>query len=668
MRNELRTNLSADGAPGGAEEQYRLLLECVADCAVFLLDTQGRVAAWNAAAERVFGYREDEALGMPSARFFTPEDVAAGKPQEELRTAAAQGRTSDDCWRLRKDGARLWVNGTATALRDEGGALRGFAQVCRDLTGQKRAGEALQASERRFRALVENAWDGISLVAADGTILENIPDNLTNLGYTPGEFVGLHAFQFAHPDDLPAMREAFARLLQTPGGRATAQYRLRHKDGSWRRVEAVGTNLLHEPAVGAVVVNYHDVTELTQRAAELGEMNQRKDEFLATLAHELRNPLAPIRNSVQVMRLRGPADPLHDVIDRQVSHLTRLVDDLLDVSRVTQGKVRLRTERVELAQAVADAVETCRPFIDAKTQELAVSLTPALVLEADPTRLAQVVGNILTNASKYTPEKGHIWLSAGREAGQVVLRVRDDGIGIREDMLPRVFDLFVQSERAQDRSQGGLGIGLTLVKSLVELHGGTVEAHSEGPGRGSEFVVRLPLLPGDAAVAARDAPEAAAPPPSRRVLVVDDNLDAAESLAMVLRLEGHEVQAVHEGAAVLEAARAFRPDVVLLDIGLPDGLTGYDLAPRLREAPNLEDVLLVALTGYGQEEDKRRAKQAGFDAHLTKPAAPGALQALLAAGRAGGKRPDLSDDGLFCLRSETVPDAPVLPRPGTPRR
>jgi PAS domain S-box-containing protein len=765
----MRDESAGQPALSDAEEQYRLLADSVTDHAVFLLDPDGRVATWNAGAERLFGYRQDEVLGRPADLFYAPEDRARGVLRQQLQAAAAEGRASDDRWHVRKDGTRFWVNNTITARPG------GFAKVCRDLTESRRAEDAPRAGERRLRALLQNAWDGISLLAADGTILENIPDKPSHMGYAPEEYVGHSGLEFIHPDDVPAMRQALAQLVRTPGGRVTTHYRLRHKDGSWRWVEAIGKNLLDEPSVRAVVVNYRDLTEqrrveeslrqsearfrsvvdhvldgiitinergtietfnlaaerlfgyaaaevvghnvkllmpepyhsghdgyvanylrtgqakiigigrevvgrrrdgstfpmdlavsefsldgqryftgivrditvrknleqqLRERAAELAEADRHKNEFLALLGHELRNPLAPIRNALQVMRLGGTDRPeagawVQDMLERQVGHLVRLVDDLLDVSRISQGKLNLQKERVELATVVAQAVETCGPLLVARRHTLDVALGREPVrLEADPTRLAQVVANLLTNAAKYTPEGGHITLTTERDGGEVVLRVRDNGIGIRPDMLPRVFDLFTQAERTLHHSQGGLGIGLTLVKSLVEMHGGTVSAHSAGPGRGSEFVVRLPWAPGpEAALPAGETPGVAPSPAARRVLVVDDNVDAAESLATLLRLQGHEVLTVHEGGAVIEAARSFRPEVVLLDIGLPGGLTGYDLAPRLRELPGLGGALLVALTGYGQEEDKRRAGEAGFDAHLTKPAEPDVLAALLAGGR-----------------------------------
>jgi signal transduction histidine kinase/DNA-binding response OmpR family regulator len=358
---------------------------------------------------------------------------------------------------------------------------------------------------------------------------------------------------------------------------------------------------------------------------DVQEADRQKNEFLSMLAHELRNPLAPIRNAVHVLHLQASDQPethwARDVIDRQVKHLTRLVDDLLDVSRITGGKIRLVLEPVEISRIVAEAVEASGPVIREKRHHLDVHLPgEPLWVEGDAARLAQVLTNLLNNAAKYTDEGGHIGLDAGREEGQVVLRVRDTGIGIPAEMLAAVFNLFTQVDRSLDRSQGGLGVGLTLVRRLVELHGGSVQAYSEGPGRGSEFVVRLPALAGrnqrsgDAGGA--DLPSA--PRTASRVLVVDDNVDGAESLAMLLRLGGSEVVLAHDGPAGLEAAREFRPDVVVLDIGLP-GMDGYEVARRLRADPATKDALLVAVTGYGRDEDRALSREAGFDHHLVKP-------------------------------------------------
>jgi two-component system CheB/CheR fusion protein len=321
------------------------------------------------------------------------------------------------------------------------------------------------------------------------------------------------------------------------------------------------------------------------------------------------------------------------MIDRQVQHLARLVDDLLDVSRITRGKIHLHKEPLELATVIARAVETCRPLIDARRHELTVALSPEPVLiDGDATRLAQVFANLLTNAAKYTTEGGRIGITVEKQGEEATVRVRDNGIGIPADLLPRVFDLFTQGDRSLARSEGGLGIGLTLVKSLAEMHGGQVEAFSEGTGTGSEFVVRLPILERRRRPADGEAGTVRPRTPSRRVLVVDDNVDAAESLAMLLRVEGHEVRTAHDGATALDAAQAYRPEVVLLDIGLPK-MDGYEVAQRLRRLPDSKSALVVALTGYGQEEDRRRAEEAGFDVHLVKPVDLAVLYSLL------GKRP-----------------------------
>jgi CheY-like chemotaxis protein len=353
------------------------------------------------------------------------------------------------------------------------------------------------------------------------------------------------------------------------------------------------------------------------------------------LAHELRNPLAPIHSSVEVMRMLGPTDPNHqrarETIERQVKQMTHLVDDLLDVSRITTGKIRFQMEPVELAIVVARAVETSRPLIEARSHELSVTLPPdPVMVQGDATRLAQVVANLLNNAAKYTARGGHIWLTVEQGLEEAVLRVGDNGAGIPPDLLPKVFDLFTQGDRSLDRSEGGLGIGLTLVKSLVEMHHGTVEVHSEGHGKGSEFVVRLPILERrrERRQDTHDPSTARPCRVSRRILVVDDNVDGANSLAMYLRMQGHEVRIANDGPAALDAAQALQPEVVLLDIGLPK-MDGYEVARRLRAQAGTKDALVVAVTGYGQEEDRRRAQEAGFDAHLVKPADISALQRLL---------------------------------------
>ena len=378
--------------------------------------------------------------------------------------------------------------------------------------------------------------------------------------------------------------------------------------------------------------------------ATLKETDRRKDEFLAMLAHELRNPLAPIRNAVQIFRGKGlPVPELQwatEVIDRQVRQLSRLVDDLLDVSRITRGKVELRKETVELSQVIQSAVEASRPLIEKWGHHLTVTLPPEPIpLEADPTRLAQVILNLLNNAAKYTDRAGRIELTAERENGDVLVKVRDNGIGIPPEMLPRVFDLFAQVDPSMERSEGGLGIGLTLVQRLVTLHGGSVEAKSEGPGTGSEFILRLPTR-SKAAPQGPKKVEHPFPTAKRRILIVDDNRDAADSLAVLLRMMGNEVHTAHDGLEAVGAAAAFHPDIALLDIGLPK-LSGYDAARRIREQEGGKDMLLIALTGWSQEEDRRRSREAGFDHHMNKPVDFNILKGLLA--ETIGKSPPRTD-------------------------
>jgi signal transduction histidine kinase len=383
--------------------------------------------------------------------------------------------------------------------------------------------------------------------------------------------------------------------------------------------------------------------ELRARLHDLAESDRRKDEFLAMLAHELRNPLAPVRNALEIMRMARDSDPqvdrLADMMSRQIGQIARLVDDLLDVSRITRGKVGLRREQVDLNAVASQAVEATLPLVQARRQDLTVAMSSEPIpIDADSSRLAQVMGNLLNNAVKYTDEGGRIWLDIHREGAEAVIRVRDTGVGIAAEMLPLVFDLFTQVDPTLDRSQGGLGVGLTLVKSLVELHGGTVRAFSAGIGQGSEFIVRLPVRapagPTGLHQPVASEPAAQAPPQGRRVLIVDDNVDAADSLATLLEMSGHQVHAAYSGLTALDLAESLRPDVVFLDIGLP-GLDGYEVARRIRKNPECAGMVLVALTGYGQDEDRRKSQEAGFDQHLVKPVAPRDVVKLLARLREG---------------------------------
>ncbi|HTM52951.1 MAG TPA: ATP-binding protein [Pirellulales bacterium] len=378
-----------------------------------------------------------------------------------------------------------------------------------------------------------------------------------------------------------------------------------------------------------------DITERMKAEESLKQADRRKDEFLATLAHELRNPLAPLRNAVHLLKLREPLDPdlvwSRDVIERQVNQMARLLDDLIDVSRITRNKLQLRKAPVEVRTLVANAVEMSRPVLDSESHELSISL-PAepLYLEADAVRLSQVVANLLNNAAKYTNRGGHIWLTVQRDGSELVVSVKDNGIGIAHDVLPRLFEMFSQAVPALERSQGGLGIGLSLVKGLVEMHGGKVEARSNGPEQGSEFVVRLPLVPGPEGYNAIPSEVHNLPGARCKIVVADDNKDAVDSLAMMLRALGHEVRTAKDGQEAIEATATFRPDVVLLDIGMPK-LNGYEAARRIREEPWGKQVTLIALTGWGQDEYRQRSREAGFDHHLVKPPDSSELLEILSA-------------------------------------
>ena len=378
-----------------------------------------------------------------------------------------------------------------------------------------------------------------------------------------------------------------------------------------------------------------DLIERNRAEQALHEADRKKDDFLATLAHELRNPLAPIRNAVQVLKANGTLHPelkwAQDVIDRQVLVMARLLEDLLDVSRIARNKLELRKEPVELAALVEAALETSRPTIDAARHQVTVTLPPEPVhIEADPVRLAQVFANLLNNAAKYTEENGHIWLSAAQQGTEVMVSVKDSGIGIASEMLPQIFEIFAQASPALERSQGGLGIGLSLVRGLVELHGGAIEAFSDGPGKGSEFIVRLPIirpLQNCEPVGTEDIRQKQVK--SVCILVVDDNRDSADTLAKLLTVMGNEVSTAYDGEQAIDATEKLRPDMVLLDIGMPK-LDGYEVCRRIREKPWGQRVFLVALTGWAQVEDRRRTEEAGFNYHFVKPVDPTALSTLFA--------------------------------------
>lgn len=491
----------------------------------------------------------------------------------------------------------------------------------------------LQGADHPYRTLIEAIHQGAVCLSREGTVLY-CNRCFASMVQWPHEKVVGAAVEHFFP---PSHRVPFEVMVD--GGRTRGvqgELLIQAADGSLLPVYVALAPLPLNEAEALCMV----VTDLTdqKKHEDLQQASRRKDEFLATLAHELRNPLAPITNALQILRL-SPADAqaidhAMDVMDRQLQHMVRLVDDLLDVSRITRGKVELRKERIDLAKVVQSAVETSRPLIEGSGHQLTVQLAPeGICLEGDLTRLAQVVSNLLNNSARYTKPNGRIWLTTEIRDGEALVRVCDNGIGIPGDMLPHVFEIFTQVNRPLERTQGGLGIGLSLVRGLVEMHGGKVEAYSDGPGRGSEFVVRLPL-------SAKKLNDLISPPaPSdgekpiafcgRRILIVEDNQDAADSLALLLELMGNSVRKVYDGASALETATEYQPDVVLLDIGLP-GRNGYEVARDIRATPQLNGVVLIAQTGWGQEEDFQRTKEAGFNHHLVKPVDPRKLKELLA--------------------------------------
>jgi hypothetical protein len=619
-----------------SEERFRLLLEGVQDYAIFMLDPGGQIASWNAGAERLKGYTAAEAVGRHFSMFYPPEALARNWPAFELQEAMKRGRFEDEGWRVKKDGSKFWANVVITTLRDREGVHVGFSKITRDLTERRRHEQELRDSEERFRLLLEGIQDyAIIMLDPRGIVSSWNAGAQTIMGYGPSEIIGQSFEHFYPPEDVEAgrpMEELRTALLNR-----------RAENHGWR-VRKDGTRFWAEVAVSALYDSHgrlRGFAKVTRdqsdkkRMEALEEQGRHLTEFLAMLAHELRNPLAPIRNAVGIMAMAGETSPqvnwCRNVIERQTIHLTRLVDDLLDVSRITRGKLRLQSAPIDLRDAIESAIEAARPMFDARRQKLhvAVGREPVLV-NGDITRLAQVIMNLLNNAAKYTQENGEAWLELETHANDALVRVRDNGMGIAPAMLDHVFDLFAQGERTIDRADGGLGIGLTLARRIVALHGGSIVARSEGPGRGAEFEVRLPSLRAGTEFALQRTGGIAAPRGSRRrsVLVVDDNADAANSVAMLLRMAGHEVHVENDGKSAIENASQMRPEIVLLDIGLP-GMNGYDVARQLRARPGGGDLVIYAMTGYGQPEDRERSRESGFDGHLVKPVVPGDLVALM---------------------------------------
>jgi PAS domain S-box-containing protein len=639
----------ARGAGRRSEDHFRKLVEGVLDHAILLLDPEGRIATWNAGAERITGYTAEEVLGESSERFYTSEAVKEGVPERHLGLAVQSGRLSDEGWCVRKDGSRFWAGVTITAVVGAEGSPRCFLIIAQDLTlrqemeqqlrlaadaSRQEAELRLRESEERFSRFAQHLPGLAWIKDLEGRYVYVNEAGARAFARPSHEVYGSTDAELFPPETAARFRENDGLAVARRKGVEAVEH-LTYSDGSvhfsivskFPILDAQGNIQL----VGGIAI---DITERVRAEEALLLADRRKDEFLATLSHELRNPLAPLRNSLHVLRSRG-AEPrterIYQMMEQQLNRMVRLVDDLLEVSRITGGKIGLHREPVAIAAIVESAVETSRPLIEAAAHQLAINLpVEPLVVDADPVRMAQVVSNLLNNAAKYTPEGGRIALSVTREEATAVLSIRDNGLGIPAPMLPRVFEMFAQVDRTLKRAQGGLGIGLALARSLVEMHGGRIEAYSSGLNQGSEFVVRIPLSAG--------TPEAPAPMrkpvvqpesgPLQRVLVVDDSRDGADTLALVLNTLGAETRVAYDGNTALTAARDFRPAVVLLDLSMP-GMDGYEIAARMREDPALRGVRLIALTGFGSEEERRRSSEAGFDAHYVKPVDAARLQALL---------------------------------------
>ena len=624
----------------GLNQTLRALVEACPLAIMLLEPDEGIVSLWNPAAERIFGWREDEVLGLPVP--FVPDDRRdefRRNLQAVLCGAMPQGF---ETMRLRKDGEPVHVSLWSSTVPDEQGLPRILSLVA-DVTARKQIENALRKSDARLRDLVDTAAEGVWILDA-GRRTTYVNRRMAEMLDRPvHEILRLPGDTFFAPESLPAVNEIWERCRRGLRGHQEICFLLPGGRPLWASA-SVSPVFDESGDFGGVLAMLTDVTErrrlddeLRRRVEELAAEDRRKDEFLAMLAHELRNPLGAISNAGYVLDQTPGADSrmrdLVGVIGRQIRHLSRLVDDLLDVSRLTRGKIELRKRQEELRPIVEGAVETTRPVLEQKGHRLTVSLPDEPVcLEADATRIEQVIANLLHNAAKFTDPGGRIDLAVETDGPEVVLRVRDDGQGIEPELLPRIFDLFVQEDRSLARSHGGLGIGLTLVRSLVERHGGRVEARSEGPGRGSEFVVRMPRSAGRPAAPAAPRQEPGEERGPARILLVEDNVDAADALAELLRLWGHEVEVVHDGPTAVQSAGSVRPGVVLLDIGLP-GMDGYQVAGALRRLPELQGTLIVALTGYGQESDRQRSARAGFDYHLVKPVDLEELRRLVSSGR-----------------------------------
>jgi len=628
-------------------ELFRVTLRSIGD-AVITTDTRGCITDLNEVAESLTGWSHHDAIGQSLDRVFNIVNEVTSKPVENpairaLREGIVVGLANHTLL-IKKDGTECPIDDSAAPIRNEFGFVSGCVLIFRDVTAQ-RLNERNKASQlltaRLLASIVESSNDAIISKALDGTIQSWNAAAETLFGYTSEQAVGKHVSLIIPPERIAEEDKIIARLKEGHRIEHFETERVR-SDGHHITVSLTISPLKDDSGnvIGASKIA-RDVTQrkrlednLRKLAADLAETDRRKNEFLATLAHELRNPLAPISNMIEVVKRAGDNGELlkqaHETIERQLAQMVRLVDDLLDLNRITHDRLELRRSEVDLATVIEQAVEVARPLIDAAGQKLTIDLPDdAIYLNADQARLAQVFGNLLNNSCKYTRPNGAISLSARRNGNdEVLVSVRDNGAGIPPDKVDSIFDMFMQVDRSSDRSQSGLGIGLTLVKRLVEMHGGSIEVHSDGEEQGSEFVVHLPIISKPAVVSApvsHVAPESSA---QRRILIVDDNRDSADSLAMLFEITGNQTYLAHDGVEALESIEKYHPEVVLLDIGLPK-LDGHEVCRRVREQPWGKDIRIIALTGWGQEDDRRKSEEAGFNGHLVKPVDYDKLLALL---------------------------------------
>jgi len=612
-------------------------LSCIGD-AVITTDGEGRITFLNPVAESLTAWTQ-EAVGQPLDGVFRIINEESRQPVELPTTQALrEGRTiklASHTLLIAKDGTERPISDSAAPITNDRGEVGGLVLVFRDITERRKSERALALSLTYADDIIATLREPFVVLDGDLRVKTANRSFYDSFHVSKEETENQLVYDLGNGQwDIPSLRKLLDEVLSR--NQSVHDFEVEHTFPTLGR-KTMLLNARPFPPDSKhpelILLAVEDVSALRERAEELAEANRHKDEFLATLAHELRNPLAPIRNAVQYLGMDGLTDrdvkTGRDVISRQVTMLVRLIDDLLDVSRISRNKLDIRKQRVALAAILESAMETSRPLIQECGHELTIRLPPEPVeLDADPIRLAQVFSNLLNNAAKYTKRGGHIWLTADREGSDAVISVRDNGIGIPGDMLPRIFEMFTQVDRSLERSQGGLGIGLTLVRRLLDLHDGTIEARSNGLGEGSEFVVRLPLIQPPLETPTTSDGSRAAALSGSRILVVDDNKDSADSLGMLLRLKGNQIRTAHDGLEAVEVAKTFRPELMLLDIGLPK-LNGYDVARRIRQEPWGRDMILIALTGWAQEEDRRRSQEAGFNFHVVKPVELSALEKLL---------------------------------------